>query len=223
MPAYERLSGRAAGLRLWARRRVVPAARAVYTRVERSPLAFLLRVPLVQRLKSRVTYVPEERVTEVMDAIDAAGVRCWLAGGWGIDALLGRETRRHHDLDLVIGDVPDDVARLEQVLAGEGFLLRVRELNPGLLMPVRIAWQDDRGCSVEVMPVDLGKPPFGGTAEGAGEPRFTRGTVGGRDVPCLSASLQFALHEGYDIRGIDRTDMAALRTYVRRTEGAPPA
>jgi lincosamide nucleotidyltransferase A/C/D/E len=222
MPAYERLSGRAAGLRLRVRRRVVPAARAVYLRLERSPLAFLLRVPLVQRLKSRVTYVPESRVTGLMDAIAAAGVRCWVGGGWGIDALLGRETRRHHDLDLVIGDVPDEVARLERVLSGEGFRLRVRELNPGLLMPVRIAWQDDRGCSVEVMPVDLGKRPFGGP-QGAPEPRFTHGIIGGREVPCLSAGLQFALHTGYETRGVDRTDMAALRTHVGRAEGAPPA
>jgi lincosamide nucleotidyltransferase A/C/D/E len=222
MPAYERLSERAAGLLLSLRRRAVPAARAAYTRLERSPLAFLLRVPLVQRLKSRVTCVPEWRVTALTDAIAAAGVRCWVAGGWGIDALLGRQTRRHYDLDLIVSDTRDDVERVGQVLAREGFRPGVRDFNLGLSLPVRHSWQDDSGCTVEVLPVNLGRPPFGGTAEAAAEPPFTRGTIGGRDVPCLSASLQFALHVGYAARSVDRTDLAALRTYLRRAEGAPP-
>ena len=29
-----------------------------------------------------------------------AGVRFWLAGGWGVDALAGRQTRSHRDLDV---------------------------------------------------------------------------------------------------------------------------
>jgi lincosamide nucleotidyltransferase A/C/D/E len=223
MPASERLSGPAARLRLSVRRRAVPVARAAYLGLERSPLAFLLRVGPVQSLKSRVTYVPQERVVALMDAIARDGVQCWVAGGWGIDALLGRQTRRHHDLDLVIDDARDDVDRLGQVLAREGFRPGVREFNPGLMMPFRHSWQDDSGCTVEVMPVALGKPPFGGAAAAVPEPRFTLGTIGGAKVPCVSASLQFALHRGYAARNVDRTDMAALRSHVNEPEGGPPA
>lgn len=41
-------------------------------------------------------------VQAVLAALDAAGVPTWLDGGWGIDALVGRQTRPHSDLDLVI-------------------------------------------------------------------------------------------------------------------------
>jgi lincosamide nucleotidyltransferase A/C/D/E len=225
--ARERLGRQAARLGESARGRAVPAARAAYTTVERSPLAFLLRAPAVQHLKGRITYMPDSRVLTVMDAIAAAGPPCWVAGGWGIDALLGQQTRRHYDLDLVISDTPDDVERMGRVLARAGFRPGVRESNPGLLMPVRHCWQDDQGATVEVMPVALHEPPFSAAARAAPhlprEQPFTRGVIGGREVPCLSASLQLALHEGYEARGTDRADVAALRAHVGQGEGAPPA
>ena len=30
------------------------------------------------------------------------GISVWLDGGWGVDALLGRQTRPHNDIDLFI-------------------------------------------------------------------------------------------------------------------------
>ena len=200
------------------RRHFIAAARAAYLGLERSPLAFLLRLPGVPWLKSRVTHIPESRVVAVMDAFAAAGVSSWVAGGWGIDALIGHQTRRHYDLDLVVSDTPDNIERTGQVLSRAGFRPRVRELNPGLAMPVRHLWQDDNGHSVEVMPVTLGKPPFTD-----GELLFTEGVIGGRLVPCLSARLQVTLHKGYAARVVDLTDMAALSAHVNRTEAAPPA
>jgi lincosamide nucleotidyltransferase A/C/D/E len=31
-----------------------------------------------------------------------AGIEVWVDGGWGIDQLLGEQTRRHEDFDLVV-------------------------------------------------------------------------------------------------------------------------
>lgn len=207
-----------ARLRLSARQRLVPAARAAYASLEYSPLAFLLRIPAVRWMKSRITYMPESRVLALMDALASAGVRSWVAGGWGIDALIGRQTRRHYDLDLVISDTSEDIERMGQVLASAGFRPGVMELNPGLAMPLRHGWQDDNGYTVEVMPVAFGQPPFACAGES-----FTRGVIGGRTVPCLSAGLQFALHEGYDARTVDAADIVALRAHLNQAGGAPPA
>jgi lincosamide nucleotidyltransferase A/C/D/E len=201
-----------------ARQQLIPAARAAYLGLERSPLGFLLRFPGVQWVKSRVTYIPEARVLALMDAFGAAGVSSWVAGGWGVDALIGHQTRRHYDLDLVVSDTRDNIERMERVLARAGFRPGVREFNPGLAMPLRLVWQDDNGYTVEVMPVAFGKPPFTG-----GESLFTGGALGGRTVPCLSARLQAALHEGYAARAVDLADMEALRTHVNQAEWAPPA
>jgi lincosamide nucleotidyltransferase A/C/D/E len=43
--------------------------------------------------------VRAEDVLAVLDRLGAAGVAVWLDGGWGIDALLGRQSRAHADAD----------------------------------------------------------------------------------------------------------------------------
>ena len=48
----------------------------------------------------------------VLGQLDRAGVVIWLDGGWGVDALLGRQSRPHQDLDLVIDR--DDLALLAE-------------------------------------------------------------------------------------------------------------
>jgi lincosamide nucleotidyltransferase A/C/D/E len=41
-------------------------------------------------------------VLSVLRLADRAGARLWIDGGWGVDALLGRQTREHGDLDVAI-------------------------------------------------------------------------------------------------------------------------
>ena len=49
-----------------------------------------------------------ERVLEILDRLRSHGVTASVDGGWGVDALVGRQTRPHEDLDLVValGDAP---------------------------------------------------------------------------------------------------------------------
>ena len=58
-------------------------------------------------------------VLAVLDQLDRAGVVVWLDGGWGVDALLGGQSRPHQDLDLVIDR--DDSEAAQTALAGMGF------------------------------------------------------------------------------------------------------
>jgi hypothetical protein len=55
-----------------------------------------------------------EDVIDVLAALDAGGIAYWVDGGWGLDALLGQQTRTHRDLDL--GVRLDDVPRIETLL-----------------------------------------------------------------------------------------------------------
>ena len=41
-------------------------------------------------------------VVELLGWLDEHGIDVWLNGGWGVDALLGRQTREHADLDITI-------------------------------------------------------------------------------------------------------------------------
>ncbi|MBO0731850.1 MAG: hypothetical protein J2P57_21505, partial [Acidimicrobiaceae bacterium] len=43
-----------------------------------------------------------DEVLGVLDRLDERGIDAWVDGGWGVDALIGRQTREHDDLDLVV-------------------------------------------------------------------------------------------------------------------------
>jgi lincosamide nucleotidyltransferase A/C/D/E len=192
------------------KRPAVRVARAAYLGLERSPLAPLLRTHWIRRLKSLVTCMPTAPVLELLDAADAAGLSAWVAGGWGVDALAGRQTRRHYDLDLVVSDDPRDLDTAATVLAGRGYRRTQTEHNPDLPMPWRHLWQHDDGWSVEVLPVPLTEPPFS-------EPgSFAEGTIDGHKVHCLSASLQLSMHSGYPARDVDTADTNLLRAFLDR-------
>jgi lincosamide nucleotidyltransferase A/C/D/E len=65
---------------------------------------------------------------EAGDAIDLCqileqrGIRFWVMGGWGVDALLGRQTRPHKDLDLLVALA--DLPLLWALFDARGFTLR---------------------------------------------------------------------------------------------------
>jgi lincosamide nucleotidyltransferase A/C/D/E len=43
-----------------------------------------------------------DEVLGVLDALTSASCMVWVAGGWGVDAFVGRQTRAHRDLDLAV-------------------------------------------------------------------------------------------------------------------------
>jgi len=47
-------------------------------------------------------------VIEIAQLLDQNRIDVWIDGGWGVDALLGEQTRTHGDLDIAIqhSDVP---------------------------------------------------------------------------------------------------------------------
>jgi lincosamide nucleotidyltransferase A/C/D/E len=190
-------------------RRAVRVARTTYLAIERTPLAPLLRSQAVQWLKARITYMPAVKVLALLDLIAAEAIQVYVAGGWGVDALAGRQTRQHYDLDLLIDADPVQVARAGDVLEREGFRKAGTEHNPGLPMPWRHLWRHDDGYSVEVLPAPLADPPFGDTP-------CTLGTIEGRPVPCLSVALQLALHTGYPPRSLDAADTDLLNRVSAR-------
>ncbi len=60
-------------------------------------------------------------VLHVLDLLAAVGVRVWVDGGWGVDALLGDQTRPHDDLDLALEH--RDLARFLRAIGNAGFRL----------------------------------------------------------------------------------------------------
>jgi lincosamide nucleotidyltransferase A/C/D/E len=149
-------------------------------------------------------------VLEVVDLLERHGVDVWIDGGWGVDALLGRETREHDDLDLVVE--LGDSERVIDLLREVGY-----ELVAGG-QPKSFVLVDDVGRQVDVHPVTF-------DAEGGGvyqmdggrewiypaEGFSGRGQVAGRPVRCLSAEVQVLVHAGYELGEKDYRELYLLR------------
>ena len=56
--------------------------------------------------------MPLTEVHRILDVLEALPCVVWISGGWGVDALVGRQTRPHRDLDLGV-----DASREVEVLA----------------------------------------------------------------------------------------------------------
>jgi len=207
------------------RQLAIRVGRIVYPVIYQSPLGWLLRLPPVERFKYRYIRTPAPQVLAVLDELAAEGVQGWLAGGWGVDALLGRQTRLHNDIDFVISDDEPPFEQIQQALAREGFWFVGIFHHPGIPAPWCHTWRHRAGAKVEVLPVPLCKPPFvadGADIGGVRQP-FTKGSINGRSVPCLSAELQLLMHEGYPQREADTHDVALLRAYLDLPEGMTTA
>jgi lincosamide nucleotidyltransferase A/C/D/E len=207
------------------RQLAIRAGRKVYPVIYQSRLGWLLRLPAVDRIKYRFIHTTASQVLAVLDELAAEGVRGWLAGGWGVDALVGSQTRSHNDIDLVIGDDDPPLEQIHRALSREGFWSVGTFHHPGIPIPWCHTWRHRTGSKVEVLPVPLRKPPFvadGADVDGGRQP-FTEGSINGRPVPCLSAELQLLLHEGYPQREADNHDVALLRAYLDLPEGMTTA
>jgi lincosamide nucleotidyltransferase A/C/D/E len=160
--------------------------------------------------------VPNEPATDaaevrgVLDALHAAGCRTWVAGGWGVDVLLGRQTRAHRDLDLAI-ELPGLEPALD-ALDARGYLVetdwlpvRVELHRPGRgwvdLHPLVF---DERGNGLQM--------GFEGRVFHYPKAGFGHGSLDGVEVACLSRELQLEFRRGYELRDVDRHDLALLRS-----------
>lgn len=150
--------------------------------------------------------VEQAEVLTVLDALDEHDVPHWLDGGWGVDCLLGEQTRPHGDLDLVVHRA--DLGRVRELLVASDYEV-IRDW-----LPMAIAFRDGDGREVDLHPVDP-------TADGGGDQQLAdgeswhyappvEGRIGGRPVRCSSAADQLLMHLGYEPRPVDVTDVRRL-------------
>lgn len=207
------------------------ALRTVYHALARSPAAPLLRFPAAEwaRLRITATEVSSHDVPYFVGLLSAAGVKSWLVGGWGCDALLGEQTRRHRDLDLVLAE-PQRLATACEVLGRDGFV--VTEVFDAERLGTAVELLDRRHRrQVALHLVDLTSdgaeawlPSLRQTMRRHGllpTEIFATGTVAGHHLPCLSAPALIALHIGYEPHDEDRHDVCRLCT--RFSLPVPPA
>ncbi len=158
-------------------------------------------------------------VLEVLDAFDEAGVSVVIEGGWGVDALFGSETRAHSDLDVALDR--NLLVHAQESLEHLGFD-HAAHVSPGL--PARLVMVDRSGRQVDLHPLKFDAAGNGLqqlTLEGDRWGRYpaqhlnSSGTVGGRRVICISATLQMEFHQGYEHSDADRHDLELLKSCLK--------
>jgi lincosamide nucleotidyltransferase A/C/D/E len=138
------------------------------------------------------------------------GVRIWIDGGWGVDALLGRQTRSHKDLDIAIQE--KDLATLEHALGAQGY----RRIKLEIERPFNFVLGDDEGNEIDVHVIVLneqGNGIYGPAENGQIYPADSlqgRGTIDGHSVSCISPEWMVRFHSGYDLKEKDFKDVSAL-------------
>ena len=147
-------------------------------------------------------------VLAVLDAVRSTGCRFWLEGGWGVDALVGRQTRPHRDVDVDFDAAYED--EVLQALSLLGYSIET-DWRPNR---VELAASGSRWVDLHPLVIDDNGDARQAALDGGWHEFhrswFTTGSLGGVTVPCVSAEAQRVFRTGYELRTVDRLDLAQL-------------
>jgi lincosamide nucleotidyltransferase A/C/D/E len=148
----------------------------------------------------------ENDVIGLLKRIEQAGIEIWLDGGWGVDALLGRQTRAHNDVDVFV-QKKNSVA-FTTMLLSNGY----SETKVEFTTNDQTAWTDSDNHIIDLHLFEFAE---------AGSLRFEgeiypadiltgKGIIGVTAVRCLTVEAQILYHQGYESKDKDIHDVQLL-------------
>lgn len=153
--------------------------------------------------------VTADDVIVLIGLLERKQLAYWIAGGWGIDALIRRVTRNHHDLDLHI-DL-DEVVEVTNLLEDWGYTKTINQA------PVRIELTHPSGKVVDLHPLRIdsdgsGHAPMsdGGSWVIPVDGLNGQGAIKDMTVSCVSVAEQIRDHCEFEPREVDWNDMEIL-------------
>ena len=177
-----------------------------------------------------MTQVTAEDVVDLYSGLLARGVQLWVDGGWGIDALVGWQTRSHKDFDAIVAF--EDLPTLTRFLSGRAFALKeiwpenrwapcpellalIGRERPAVEAATAFVLEDGSGRELDFHVVRFdgyghGMPAWKGDFVFPPEAFAGLGVVGGTRVRCLSAETQMRTHTGYVLQESDVHDLRLL-------------
>lgn len=122
-----------------------------------------------------------EDVIDLYFKLEELEVRIWIDGGWGVEALLGKQTRSHEDIDIVIQQ--KDVPKLRKLLEPQGY----KDLKLEIARPHNFVLADVNGHKIDVHVIVIDEK-----------------------VRCISPAWMVKFHSGYELKEKDFQDVSAL-------------
>ena len=146
-----------------------------------------------------------EEVVKIIKLFEENGIEVYVDGGWGVDALLGTQTRKHDDLDIALPH--RFVPKLRELLESRGY----KDVPRSDTRDCNFVLSDDKGHFIDVHTFTIdesGKNVFGV----AYEPRHLTGfgTINAYPVKCPPPEVMVEFHTGYNVDENDFHDMTVL-------------
>jgi hypothetical protein len=161
-------------------------------------------------------------IRRVTSACESRGVRIWLLGGWGVDALCGAVRRAHHDVDFIArlsdreacrrlaGSVADEIP--------EDTPQKLRFLKSGIQCDTRFFYVLPDGAPVSDLDAH---DPLVYPWPADSFPEQPNGILEGTALRAVSWSAQFVakagfsrFREGVPLREKDEADLAVIRGHL---------
>ena len=153
--------------------------------------------------------VNKEDAIEIISYAVDNGIDIWLDGGWGVDALLGTQTRVHNDIDLFVEKI--NSKKFIDIIKEKGF----SEIEEAYTTASHTVWKDTKGRIIDLHIFEFneqGNLVFEG-ATYSGDVFSGIGKISNKVVNCISAENQVLFHLGYEH---DENDVHDVRLLCER-------
>ena len=135
-------------------------------------------------------------VVDFYRVVSNVGVEIWIDGGWGVDALLGDQTRPHSDLDIAIQE--KDIPVLRQLVEARGY----SEIKLDIARPWNFVLGDENGREIDVHVIvfdEKGNGIYGPRENGEMYPAASltgTGQIEGHTVRCNVCHQDYSIGHG---------------------------
>ena len=150
--------------------------------------------------------ITERDAISIIKKANIEGINVWIDGGWGVDALLEKQTRDHNDIDLVIE--MKNYLNFIDLIKREGFY----EVKESYTSTYHTVWHDIHNRIIDLHLVEFDEEGIAHYENDVYPPGSlsATGKIDGIEVCCVSAQAQILFHLGYEHDENDIHDVMLL-------------
>jgi lincosamide nucleotidyltransferase A/C/D/E len=147
-------------------------------------------------------------IVDLLKSAENLGITVWVGGGWGVDALIGSQTRPHNDIDVYLEKKKAE--NFVKMLKSKGYAETEKEYTT----ESHTVWETSSNHVVDLHLIEFKEEDTESLYfEGDAYPRYVldgKGMIGELTVQCFTAEAQLLFHQGYEHSERDIHDVLLL-------------